>query len=160
MSTMDEGRGRKEADLEHELRNHLDLEAEEQGDVSRAQRSLGNLPLIKEEVREMWGWTWIDRLQQDWRYALRTLSKSPGFTATAVLSLALGIGANTAIFSLVDALLLRWLPVPNAGRLLQVKWIIDGKPSESFSYPVVKALSERTDLFTAVCGFSGASYLV
>ncbi len=115
-------RKQREADLERELRSHLEAEAEErQGDHNAARRALGNFAQVKEDVREAWGWTWIERLGQDLRYAVRTMRQSPGFTATAVLSLALGIGANTAIFTLIDALMLRWLPVRDPQELVQVK---------------------------------------
>src|SRR6266404_2292596 len=132
MSTMWGWRRRREweRDLDRELRAHLDLD-EEQGSPEAARRALGNTFLIKEEVREMWGWTWLDRLAQDLRYALRTLGKTPGFTLTAVLSIALGIGANTAIFSLVDALLLRWLPVEHARELVEITWTIRGTTTDS-----------------------------
>ena len=94
------------------------------------------------------------------RYGLRVLAKNSGFTAVVVLSLALGIGANTAIFSLIHALLLRSLPVPNARELVRVTTVINGRPSDSFSYPVVQALSERKDIFANVGGFSGATFTV
>src|SRR5207302_9521988 len=76
-------------------------------------RELGNLTLAMENVRATWGWTWLDSIVADIRYALRTLYRQPTFVAVAVLSLALAIGANSAIFSFADALLLRPLPVPN-----------------------------------------------
>jgi len=155
-------RRKREQDLDRELRSHLDLETEEQGDPYAARRAFGNLTRVKEDVRAAWGWMWLERLAQDLRYALRTTRQSPGFTATAVLSLALGIGANTAIFSLIDAVMLRWLPVPNPQELVLLKLQQkDGKgPTESFSYVIVRALSDQKETFARVGGFSTASFEV
>jgi len=102
----------------------------------------------------------LDPLVRDLRYALRGMRRSPGFTLTAVLSLALGIGANTAIFSLIDALLLRWLPVRDPGQLMEVMVFENGKSSDSFSYPVVRALADQKEIFSGLCGFSGATFNV
>jgi hypothetical protein len=81
-------------------------------------RELGNLTLAAENARETWGWTWLDGVVADARYAFRTLRRQPGFVAVAVLLLALGIGANTAIFSFADAILLRPLPVARPSEVL------------------------------------------
>jgi predicted permease len=118
----------RENDLQRELASHLNLEAEEQREAGlppdqaryAAQRAFGNTTLVKEDVREMWGWSTFERLAQDLRYGIRTLLRSPGFTLVAALSLALGIGANTAMFSLVYGVLLRPLPYPDAGRVALV----------------------------------------
>ena len=114
-------RRRREEELADELAFHLDEEAEERG-YDTARRELGNIGLIKEDTRAMWGWTWIEQLFQDVRYAARTMLKNPAFTALATLSLALGIGANTAIYSFMDSILLRALPVRNPESLVMLKW--------------------------------------
>src|ERR1041385_987501 len=95
-------RRQREADLQREIQAHLDLEAAEHGGPAAARRALGNVAAIQEATRETWGWTSLERLARDVRFALRMLRRTPAFTAVAVLSLALGIGANTAIFTLMD----------------------------------------------------------
>ena len=86
-----------------------------------ARREIGNVATIQEVTREMWGGMWLERLAQDLRYGLRLLRRNPGFTVVAVLSLALGIGANTAIFQVIDAVRLRTLPVPNPSELAEIR---------------------------------------
>src|SRR6516164_2112225 len=88
----------------------------------RARREFGNAALLTEASREVWGWLWLDRLFQDLRYAARMMRRSPGFTAVAILSLALGIGANSAIFTLIESTLLRPIPVKNAEGLRLLTW--------------------------------------
>ncbi len=115
-------------DLEEEIRAHLEMEEREnlEAGMSReeayyaALRRFGNVPLTQERSREMWTWTSLETLWQDIRYGLRMLRKDPGFTAVAVLTLALGIGANTAIFSLGNVFMFRPLPVKDADRLAVV----------------------------------------
>jgi predicted permease len=137
---------RREDDLDDEIRHHLRMAAEDRGDEA-ARREFGNLTLIKEVTREMWGWASFDRLAQDLRYAVRAFRRSPGFAAVAILSLALGIGANTAIFSLIDAVLLKMLPVSHPDQLIQVE-LDEGR--ESFTNPIWEQLRDRQDVFSAI----------
>ena len=119
-------RKRREEDLERELRSDLELEAEERRadglspEQARdaARRAFGNITYTKEEVRSMWGWTRWEIILQDIRHAVRTLGKSPGFAATAILTLAVGIGASTAVFTVVDSVLLKPLAYRDSGRLV------------------------------------------
>jgi putative ABC transport system permease protein len=108
-------RRRFDRELASEMEAHRELAARDGG------KPFGNALRLREEARDVWGWTWIDRLFQDLRYASRVLRKSPGFTFVVILSLALGIGANTAIFQILNAVRLRNLPVSNPRQLAEVK---------------------------------------
>jgi len=123
-------RRRKEAELREELQFHLAEEMEERrGDgltddeaAWAARRDLGNTTLVREDARTLWSWMLLEQLAQDVRYALRGMVTNRTFTGLAALSLALGIGANTAIYSFMDAILLRSLPVADPASLTVLKW--------------------------------------
>jgi len=123
----------KEAELHEELQFHLEEEAEQRqagglsNDEARwaARRELGNLTLAAENTRAAWGWTILEQLGQDLRYALRTMAANRLFTVLAVSSLALGIGANAAIYSFMDAILLRALPVADPQSLVVLNWHVN-----------------------------------
>ena len=150
---------RFEEDLDEEMRLHMDLRAAEKqaegmdGGVAEeaVQRRFGNLTRLKENSREAWGWTFLDTVGQDLRYGLRALAANPGFTAAAVLSLALGVGANTAIFSILNAVMLRTLPVEDPRQLVQITL---GRNS-SLTNPIWEQVRDNQQAFSGVLAYSG-----
>jgi predicted permease len=168
---------KRNADLERELQSDLELEEEEQREKGvsaeearyAARRAFGNATLIREQTHEAWGWAVFERLWQDVRYALRQLRKSPGFTVTVVSILALGIGANTAVFSVMNAVLMQLLPVARPHGLYYVRMANgEGAPPNadssgdyptSFSEPAFEALRQRTDIFEDLIGYVPLSFV-
>lgn len=176
-------RNRRAKQLDDEMQFHLEQQIAENittgmsSEEARhaAMRAFGNATLLKEETRDAWGWTWLGQIAQDLRYGLRQLGRSPGFTLAVVLSLALGIGANTAIFSLIDAVMLRMLPVKSPERLVLLNWVSQKRPaamavqsgyidssdtrwnSPSFAYPSFEEFRAHNQAFASVFGFTPIS---
>jgi predicted permease len=176
----------KETEFQEELRFHLEEEAAEReaqglsGAEARsaARRELGNVALVQEDTRAVWTWPFAEQLAQDIRYGLRTIAANKTFSAMAILSLALGIGANTAIFSFMDSILMRSLPVPDPQTLVMLSWRTprpemhgSNRHDESyddpnggyiggiFAYPAFELLQKGDAVFASVFGYQGAGDL-
>src|SRR5262249_29379811 len=183
-------RREKDAELHDELEFHLSEETKEQIEAglrpdaarSAARRELGNLSLVQEDTRSTWGWLFLDQLTQDLRYAFRTMRANRLFTLLAMLALALGIGANTAIYSFLDAVLIRPLPVADPQSLIVFQWhtntqhdtVIHGRASVArsgtyddpqtgttgviFPYPAFELIQRPNNdsLFSSVFAFESA----
>jgi len=156
-------RKKLESDLDRELHYHLDrriIDLERSGlPTEEARRQalleLGGIAQIQEEVRDIWLTRWLRDFAHDLRFSARSILRSPSFMATAVLSLALGIGATTALYSLIDQIVLRALPVDHPERLVLIDWI-GFQYAETFgtsnlmSYPICQDLQQKKDFFEGV----------
>ena len=161
-------RDQYERELDDELRFHLELDAAQHAHAAHgslsdsaarlvARRRFGNISYHKEEVRQMTGLGFVDMLRQDVRFAMRTFRRTIPFTAVAVLTLAIGIGANTAIFSAVDAMLLRPLPFPEPDRLMKLSLVLPPRTGHPRSDDMVWSVPKFHTFRDAQQSFSSVS---
>jgi ABC-type antimicrobial peptide transport system permease subunit len=157
-------RSQREQELEEELQSHLRLAAQDglergqtQADASAAaRREMGNVALIKEVTRDMWGWTMLERFLQDVRFGFRVLRKNPGATLVAILTLALGISASTAIFSVVYGILLRPLPYQKPQQIVQVWEVTATSRQAAFTDPNFDDVRAQSHSLQAVAQFNSS----
>jgi predicted permease len=162
-------RRRETDDLDEEMRLHVELRAaahrrdglDDPGAALAARRQFGNLLKLREESQDMWGFAAIERTAKDTRHAVRQLIRRPGWTFTVLMTLALGLGANTSIFALVDAMLFRPAPGRNPGQLV---WVAteEGQSGRvrAMSYTVYTDLRDRTTTLSGLLAYSGTAFSV
>jgi putative ABC transport system permease protein len=151
-------RHKQQEQLKDEIQSHLEMAAQdriERGESrelaeSSARREFGNVGLVEHVTRDQWGWRWLEEFSQDLRYGARTLRKNPGFTAIAVLTLALGIGANTSLFSVVNGVLLNPLPYPHPEQLLTLHESKPNFKTGSISYPNFRDWQKDNHTFSSM----------
>ncbi len=165
-------RKRMMEDLDQDIRDFI--ERETQDNIERgmppeearyaALRKFGNVTRVTEDTREVWSFVWLEQLWQEARFALRILRKSPGFTAVAVFTLALGIGANAVIFAVLYNVVLRPLPYPDGSRLVHVYLTVDsdrrGARDCSFSYPKFQDLKRLNTVFDSMASYALRTYTI
>ncbi|HEX4037333.1 MAG TPA: ABC transporter permease [Acidobacteriaceae bacterium] len=160
-------RGRFQRDLDEEMRLHLELRRDQQmaagADADSARRTalrrFGNTTRLREESQRAWGWEWLETLFQDAGYGIRSMLRTPGVTVIALLSLALGIGANTAIFSFLNAVMLRTLPVKDPQQLVKLgveNWsgiTASFACTELYSYPFYREFRRKNAVFSDTAAY-------
>jgi predicted permease len=157
-----------DTELEEEIRLHLELREQQQIECgmtpddarAAARRGFGNVTSLKEKSHMAWGWEWFEQLVRDMRYGLRMLGKSPGFTAVAVLTLALGIGANTALFSVVNGVLLSPLPYAYSDQVVAAANWFPGYGEGSISYPDFLDWVRLNHTFSSLAAYRPAGFNV
>src|SRR5271169_4270134 len=159
-------RERRKNELNEEIAGYLQMAArdrEARGESSEhahaaARRELGNAGVVQDVTHDQWAWTWLENLLQDLRYGARTLVKSPGFAAVAILTLALGIGVNTALFSVVNGVLFKPLPYPHPEQLV---WLAESKPNfatGSISFPNFRDWQKDNHTFSGMAVYRSYNF--
>ena len=143
-------RRRLDRELENDMEFHREMAARD------GRKNFGNVLRLREESREAWGWTWIDRLLQDLRYGARMLGRSPGFTVTAVLVLAVGVGINVAAFSFFNVVMLQLLPIRNPETIVRLQRRSPDASTNVMSYPQMAFYRDHAKTLEVVMGTAGA----
>jgi macrolide transport system ATP-binding/permease protein len=159
-------RERFDRELEEEIRFHLEMKAQENVEAGvnseearyAAQRQFGNQTFLQEVSREMWRARFIETLMQDLRYGARMLLKNPGFTLIAVLTLAIGVSANTVVFSIINAVLFRPRPVAEPERLVELYSSDARNPYGGFSYPDYLSFRDQGEVFSGLAAYRPGRY--